>query len=214
MKKSFFILAASILFFQANAFSQKARVGAVGGATVAHMNTTIDGEKEENSSRVGVMFSMLVDMPVTGNIVFRPNLSYVQKGKKREVGSGNTASTVTDALKYAELCANFVYNAEGTSANFFVGLGPSISFNLPSKRVTEVGGAKTNADILFGKTSAEHYRGFDYGGNAVAGVTLPGGWILMINYNQGLRNLFTGTGEGEIKNAYFGVQVGRIFPNK
>ena len=214
MKKSFFILVAFLFCLQIAAISQKARVGAAGGMTIASMKTTIDGVEEDNSSRVGVMFSMLVDMPITENIVFRPNLSYVQKGKKRDVGSGSTASTVTDALKYAELCANFLYNTTGGNANFFIGLGPSISFNLPSRRVTDVGGTKTNADIRFGKTDAEHYRGFDYGANAVGGFSLPGGWFLAVNYNLGLRNLVTGTTDGEIKNSYLGIQIGRLFPNK
>jgi hypothetical protein len=212
MKKTLLVSAIVIFCFQIAALSQnqKPRVGASGGITVAPMNTTIDGAKEDNSSLLGFMFSMWVDKPITENIIFRPNLSYVQKGKKRDVGTNE----VTDELRYAELSANFIYNTSGASANFFIGAGPSISFNLPSKRVTNTAGTKTDADILFGETDAEHYRGFDYGVNGVAGFSLPGGWFLAVNYNQGLRNLVTGTKDGEIKNAYFGIQVGRFFPNK
>jgi hypothetical protein len=216
MKKSFLILAVFVFCFHIASLSQnqKAMVGASGGVSVAHMSTTIDGTKEDNSSLLGFMFSMWVNKPITENIIFRPNLSYVQKGKKRDVPSGSGTNEVTDELRYAELSANFIYNTSGASANFFIGAGPSISFNLPSKRVTNTAGTKTDADIKFGKTDAEDYRGFDYGVNGVAGFSLPGGWFLAVNYNHGIRNLITGTKDGEINNAYFGIQIGRFFPNK
>lgn len=215
MKKSLFILAVFIFCFYAEGISQKtkARVGASGGITVASMNITINDNKEDNSSLLGFIFSMWVDKPITENIIFRPNVSYVQKGKKRDVTSGSITSEVSDELRYAEFCGNFVYNTSGASANFFIGAGPSVSFNLPSKRITNTGGTKTDADILFGKTDAEDYRGFDYGVNGLAGVSLPAGWFLAVNYNHGLRNLINGTKTGEIKNSYFGIQIGRFFPN-
>jgi hypothetical protein len=215
MKKTLLVFAIFILSFQLSAISQntKARVGASGGVTVSQVKATFDGTKENNSSLLGFMFSMWVDKPIAGNIVFRPNVSYVQKGKKRDVTSGSTTSEVSDELRYAEFCGNFIYNTSGATASFFIGAGPSVSFNLPSKRITNTAGTKTDADIRFGKTAAEDYRGFDYGVNGLAGFSLPGGWFLAVNYNHGLRNLITGSQDGEIKNSYFGIQIGRLFPN-
>jgi hypothetical protein len=212
--KRVFLLIAFLACFQLAGFSQKSRVGASGGVTVASMSTTLAGEKETNSSNLGVIFSMWIDVPVTGNIVFRPNLSYVQKGKKRETGSGSTAQTIWDELRYGEFCGNFVYNVAGGTGNFFIGLGPSVSVGLPSKRVTKTVSSKGYSDIVFGKTVAEHYRNFDFGVNGLAGFELPAGWFIAVNYNHGIRNLITGDQDGTIRNSYFGVQLGMMFKNK
>lgn len=214
MKKSFLLLIAFLTAFHLMGLAQKSRVGASGGVTVAMMSTEIDGQKESSDPNIGVIFSMWIDAKITENIVFRPNISYVQKGKKRETGSGSSAQTVWDELRYAEFCGNFVYSVDAGSGTFFAGLGPSVSLGLPSKRVTKTATSKGYADILFGKTVAEHYRNFDFGVNGLAGFELPAGWFIAVNYNHGIRNLITGKQDGSIRNSYFGVQLGRMFPNK
>ena len=214
MKKSFFIFTAFLFCFQISGMSQKSRVGVQGGFSVAHLNTTINGTKEDNHSLIGLTFGMLVDVPVSRNIVFRPNLNYVQKGKWLHTGGGINRAKVTDELRHAEMSLNFLYKISGGDGSFYFGLGPSVDFNVPSKRITKKNQIKTTTDINFGNTNSENYRGFNYGANILAGVGLSKSLFLAANYNQGLRNLFTGTTKGKIRSSYFGLQLGYLVKNK
>jgi len=213
MKKIFSILIVFVFCLPITGLSQKARVGVSGGFTVANMTGEVDSVKENGKTKGGFMFGLIVDAPINDHISFQPGIYYVQKG---EVLKKDSKEKVFRALRYVEMPLNFLYNSNGSNANFFVGLGPSLSVGLPSSTVTKTeGGLKVSTDIVFGNTGIEDLKGVDWGVNGLAGVRFKCGWALSVNYTQGLRNLIPeGKAEGKLHNSFFGIQLGFLVNDK
>lgn len=210
MKKMFFLLALPVLLLQLAAHSQ-VRVGVAGGVSVAKMEGRLHGD-----GRAGTMFSLLLDADLGKNFSFYPYVAYVQKGVTEPHPAGTLVTKQYVALRYAELGTNLVYHVgDPNGGNFFLGLGPSIDFNLPSKRTSITGDTKTNTDILFGPTAENDVRGIDYGVNVVLGWRTKGGFLLNLNYNKGLRDISpeSAISTEETKNQYIGIQVGVFLNN-
>jgi len=209
MKKIILLLAASVFCFQIAGFSQ-ARVGLAGGVSVANMKDKVDGD-----SKVGVMTSLVLDVPLckSKNWTFHPSLAYVQKGLTEPHPPGTLIDKQYVALRYMELTADVLYHIHGSGGSFFLGAGPSIDFNLPSKRVSVTDGDKVITDILFGKTPENDFKGIDYGADFRVGYAMNSGFFLSLNYNKGLRNLVPDGLTGSIKNQYIGIQLGVFLNN-
>lgn len=208
MKKIVLMLAVPMLL-SAMAGKAQVRVGVAIGTAVAKMEGAIKGD-----GRAGIMSSLVLDAPLRGNFSFYPTLSYVQKGVTEPHPDGTPITKQYVALRYMELSTNFIYHigsAQGSS--FFLGLGPSLDFNLPSKRVAITGENKVVTDILFGETAADDIKGIDYGINVVMGWRTSPGFFFTVNYNKGLRNLSPMGRTMETKNKYFGVQLGWYLNN-
>lgn len=94
-----------------------------------------------------------------------------------------------------------------------MGLGPSLDFNLPSKRVAITDDNKVYNDILFGQTAENDVKGIDYGFNFLAGWRTSPGFFIMVNYNKGLRDLSPLGRTMETKNQYYGIQLGWFLNN-
>jgi len=213
MKKTFSILAVFLFALHIAGFSQSSRVGLTGGFTISDI---MGNQNQMNHDiKTGYTVGLLVNTPLSGKFSFQPSLNYVQKGNVLKIDANNR---ITNALRYVELPLNFIYSTNGADGGFFVGLGPTVSFNVPSKRVTENKntGKKTSTDIIFGETAAADFRGIDYGANALLGYRLPGGFFTQVYYNQGIRNLVTGEviGDKKMRNSCFGIQIGFLFNNK
>lgn len=208
MKKTFFITCIILLTFSLASSAQKTQVGIQGGITISDMSGT---ENERNHGKnTGYRAGMLLDIPCGKSFTFQPSLSYVQKGNRQK---RTTNEIVYNELRYAEIAMNVLYNLRSKSTSFFLGAGPTISFNVPSKRVTELGsGVESSTDLLFGKTPDNDFRGMDYGVNFLAGFRLNNGLFLSGTYNMGLRNITTGNAEEtEVKTSCLSIQVGYIF---
>ena len=203
MKKIIFMLALSTVCFQLAGLSQ-ARVGLAGGVSIARMESEPEGD-----GKLGLFTSLVVDAPIgKSKFSFYPVFSYVQKGQTEPSPAGTLIDKQYIALRYMELSTNFLYNVGGDKGGtFFIGLGPAISFNLPSKRASFIDDLKTETDILFGPTPENDLRGVDYGANFIAGLRAKGGVFISVNYNMGLRDLAT-EGDPELKNRYIGIQLG------
>ena len=203
MKKIVFTLAVSIFLFQLAGVSQ-VKVGILGGVSIAKMEGNIHGD-----GRAGLMASLVLDADLGKNFSFYPTLSYVQKGVTEPHPAGTLIDKQFVALRYAELSTNFIYHIgdrDGTS--FFLGLGPSIDFNLPSKRTSVTDDTKTSSDILFGPTPENDLKGVDFGANVVLGWRSPSGFAFTLNWNKGIRDLKVEGQTLETKNQYIGIQIG------
>ena len=208
MKKIVLTLAIPMLCISLVSKSQ-VRVGVAIGTAVAKMEGSISGD-----GRAGVLSSMVIDAPLNNNFSFFPTLSYVQKGVTEPSPSGTLVDKQYVALRYMELSPNFIYhigNAQGSS--FFLGAGPSIAFNLPSKRVAITDEDKVVTDIIFGEIAAADVKGVDYGVNVVLGWRTGPGFFILGNYNKGLRDLSPMGRTMETKNKYFGIQIGWYLNN-
>lgn len=208
MKKMFLISALVLFVLPFYASAQDTRIGASAGITVSDVSGTVN--EMNHTVKTGFIASILVDYPIGKRVAFQPSLSYVQKGNvKKEDATGR----IINALRYAELNPNFLFNINTSPTRFYIGAGPSIAFNLPSKQVTDPNeGDKSYRDITFGKTMENDFKGFDYGVNFIAGVRFSNHIFFNASYNLGLRNLSTNETDGSsIKNTYFAFQMGYLF---
>jgi Outer membrane protein beta-barrel domain len=227
MKKMILILTACTLCLQITALSQKAIVGVTGGVSVANLNRTTGGVKNNGKYRDGIISGIQLDIPLgkKNKVSFQPDLHYIQKGASFTPTSPSIDKIYT-ALHYAELTPNFVCNSHGNKGVFFIGGGPYVSFNLPSKKVTHSPGAPSvSDDVSFGNNYSDaiknDFRGIDYGVNAIIGYRGNDGLTICANFIQGLRNLvpgdklkLAGFADDKIKNVVFAVRVGYFFKEK
>lgn len=223
MKKTIFILTAFIFCLSFTALSQKTRVGITGGVSFANMSRTIGGADRDGEYRIGVVSGLQLEIPLCkkGSFSFQPDFHYIQKGASA-IPSTPTINRAYTALRYAELAPNFVYNFKaGKGGTFYLGAGPYVAFNLPSKNVIHSPGAdKVETDISFGDAIANDMKGVDYGGNFVMGFRLGNGIFVSTNYIQGARNLvpkektdLPASANDKIKNIAFALRVGYLFNN-
>lgn len=223
MKKVLFLLAVAVLFFQASGFSQKTRVGVTAGITNSNMYGTVGGTTFKGDPKVGVTAGLFLESKIgKSKFSFQPAISYVQKGYV--ISETNDAKSWV-ALRYADLDLNFLLNSKGKTT-FYIGLGPSIGFDLPSSFITKTNNAtvvnpnpdpefsKAATKINFGDEALDDFRGLDFGINGMAGFRLAKGFSLSVNYNFGLRNIATKGSSDEISNGYVGVRLGYLFKNK
>lgn len=218
MKKMIFISFLFVCCFQLSGLAQKSRVGFSLTGGLASQRGTVDGVKEKGLYTPGFGVGFFVDAPIKNSkFSFQPAIQYIQKGKVQQELLGLLQPKISVELRYAEMLFNFMYNTGGSAGGFFIGAGPTLSFNLPSKQVTETSdGTKTVSDVSFGNEVANAYRGIDYGANLVMGYRLKGGFFVSANGTLGLRNLIPANSlaTGDIKNTNFGVNFGWLINNK
>ena len=217
MKKTLLLLVVSVFCLQFTALSQKTRAALMGGVTISTMSGELQGLENGYESKVGYTVGIMVDCPIrTSRFSFAPGLHFVQKGTLQRPPVGTLITKAYYALRYVELNANFIYRAPGTKGNFFAGAGPSLAFKLPSKKGTMIDKDKTETDVNFGNTIDKDLRGVDYGINFLLGYRLAGGFFISGNYNMGVQDLrpVPESAPSEVKNSYFGIQIGWLFANK
>jgi hypothetical protein len=216
MKKSLLLLVVCIIYLQIAGFSQKTRAGIQAGVVLAKMTGQFNGNDNDYETKTGYTVGVIVDAPINSKFSFAPGLHFVQKGTLQRPPVGTLITKSYIALRYAELNLNFIYKAPGKRGNFFVGAGPSIGFNLPSKKGTQINKDKTETDVAFGVTIDKDLRGVDYGINTLLGYRLNKGLYVSLNLNLGMRDLrpVEASGVSDIKNRYFGIQVGWLLANK
>jgi len=218
MKKTIFIFFLSVCCLQMSGLAQKARVGFSLSTGLATMRGTVNGVKEDGKYTSGYGVGILVDAPLKNSkISFQPVLQYMQKGKLQTEMIGTYQDQVSYELRYAEVLLNFIYNTNGAAGGFFIGLGPSVSLDLPGRIVTKTeDGTKTPVNLSFGNKATDNFRGMDFGANFVLGYRLKGGFFVSANSTLGMRNLIPNesSAKGEIKNTNFGVNLGWLFNNK
>lgn len=208
MKKVFFVLTMSLFVVAAQA--QKARVGITTGLTYSNIYDNVVGNDKTDAKR-GLSLGMIVEAPIcSGAFSFQPALQYVQKGS---VWTDLAAAKTSWALRYAELQANFLFNTNKKNGGFFVGLGPAVSYAVPSKSVVETKDGKTEKALLLGDDALDNYRRVDIGANGIIGYRDRMGWLLAVNYTYGLRNQYPGGGETKYNNASVGIKIGYLFKN-
>ena len=217
MKKAIFIFIAFLFCFQLTGNAQKARVGLTGGISIANLSRSIGGIGKDGDYKIGIAGGMLVDLPFgkKQQWSFQPSADYVQKGASEPATAPvNKAYT---ALRYAELPVNFVRNfkcGKAKTSTFYLGGGPYIAFNLPSKKVEHIPGNDIETDVNFGELAASDMKGLDYGGNVILGFRTGSGIIVSAHYTQGARNLAPLDNGDKIKNIAFGFRLGYLFKNK
>jgi hypothetical protein len=228
MKKVILLLTAFVCF-QLAVHSQT-RIGITGGISVGSMEgagffyggtLTKWGGDVVASGKSGFITGLVLETPIWKSFAFRPTLSYVQKVTSQP--PPGLADKLYIGLRYIEFNTDFLYYLEGNQkGGFFIGAGPSIAFDMPSKKVSVTDKVKTASVIKFGEEYGNDIKGFDYGANYTMGWRMKNGFLISLNYNRGHRNLVPAgspaypqalENSGSIKNRYFGIQMGFFLNN-
>lgn len=216
MKKVLFLFITAACLFQINGFAQKAQVGINAGVSTSNIYGRDGGLDTRGEVRAGFTLGLVVDAPICKKgLSFQPGIHYVQKGT---FTFKDDAVREADALRYADLVLNLVkhFGAEGKT-RFYMGVGPQIGFNLPSRKIRVEDGDKTEVrSITFGNTAASDYRGIDYGVNGLLGIRFKKNVTFAVNYTFGLRNLVPEeliSGDDRLRNGTVGFRLGYFFRN-
>ena len=188
----------------------------MGGVSLSSLSGELFGNENNYETKVGATLGLMIDAPIgASRFSFAPGVHYVQKGTLQRPPEGTLITSSYISLRFAELNANFIYRAPGNAGNFYAGVGPSLSFKLPSKKGTKIEEDKTETDVLFGNTIDKDLRGMDYGANFVIGYRLAKGFFVHANYNHGLRDLrpVPESAPEKVNSSYFGIQLGWLFAN-
>ncbi len=219
MKRLFFIAGFAAITASASA---QTSFGVQAGVNLASMKIKADGASSGDlpdvKSKVGLMIGAVAEIDFGSNISFRPELNFVQKGGKSDFSfPGIYSEESKTTLNYIELSPNFVYNVNAGTGKVFFGLGPSFGFGMSGKMegsYTDFGEPTVNydEDVKFGSDEAEdHFKGFDFGLNILAGYKMSNGFLVTAGYNLGLADISVGDGEGSIKNNGFQIRLGYMF---
>ncbi|MEN9547881.1 MAG: hypothetical protein RIR12_472 [Bacteroidota bacterium] len=203
MKKIFFVLFAALSVSTVFGQKGKAQVGVSAGMAWSNIYDNVDGNAKTDA-RAGISLGMLLNAPINACWTFQPAIQYIQKGSNLYK---TNAETKYVALRYAELQLNML---KTTKSGIYAGLGPVLSFGMPSKIVSETKDGKSEKALVFGNDPVNNYRGLDYGANALLGVKWKCGLITGFNYTLGLRNLTPAGAEPKQKSGSFGFKVGYL----
>ena len=215
MKKFILIAVFSIVTFN-GVYAQNAKIGFTAGTVFANLKGKADGESESGDSKVGLTVGVLADIPLSKNFSFQPALNFVQKGTKDEETFMGVTEKTKIFMNAIELPLNFLYNASSNTGNFFIGAGPSLSFNISGKVKFDDGTDSYSEDIKFGNNEDEDdFKGMDFGANFLTGYRFPNGLQISGHYNAGLSNLFIdGSSDLSLKSSYFGIKIGFLLTGK
>jgi hypothetical protein len=204
MKKSFTLLVIMALTVY-SATAQHTRFGIQAGMSLAQIYTEADGQKDNSSFKTGLTAGFVMDKPIARNIIFQPELNWIQKGGQES--STNTKVT----LNYLELPLKLMYRSH-TDHGFFIGGGPSIAYGLGGKFKVSDSGGDVSGDLHFGKGQDDFGKPIDFSILASAGFLTQHGLQFSVTYHQGLNNYGNDPGSGwVIRNNYFGLRVGYLF---
>ncbi len=204
MKKIFFFLLAVVSVHAAFAQKGKSKVGITTGIAWSNLEDDIDGN-DKTDTRTGASIGIVLDAPINPCWAFQPAVQYIQKGFNTIKSNALTNYT---ALRYAEIQLNVLKTGK---KGLYAGLGPVLSFAMPSKTVTKNSDGTSEKPLVFGNDPVNSYRGLDYGANAVIGIKCKNGILAGFNYTLGLRNLTPGGGDPKLKSGSIGFKVGYLF---
>ena len=127
-----------IMLFMNYSRAQKASLGVITGATLASYKVTANDVSMTSDSKTGFNAGLVLSIPISKYVSFRPELKYVQKGGKvSEEGASDKL-----ILNYLEMPLDFVFNTGNSKRVFFGGLGPSVSTGISAKEKWDDGGGK------------------------------------------------------------------------
>ena len=186
-------------------FAQKPQIGIVAGASFSNFKAKSEGDDQTGDSKIGMTAGVVANFAIAEKFMIQSGLHLVQKGTQDEESIGGLTASIKLTSNWLELPVNFLYN----NGKFFVGAGPSFSFGIGGKWKVEFDGEEESENVQFGNTEDDDIKGFDFGGNFVAGYQFKSGFFVAANFNQGFRNLLPDdSGEGSLKSHYFGLRLG------
>jgi hypothetical protein len=192
MKK---VLLVAVLVTAAVVSQAQVRFGAKAGINIATLGGDDLDDAEGKKSNTGFYFGGLVNIPLSSNFAFQPELIY---SAKQGLEFDDDGDEVNLNLNYINIPLMLQYMSNG----FVVEAGPQIGFNISSKYKTM--GIEVDFD--------DAIKGIDFGANFGLGYITNSGFGFNARYNLGLSNI--AEEDGDIKNRVFQVGVVYMFGAK
>lgn len=209
MRKSLTVIVL-VAIVQLSANAQKS-FSIQGGVTLAKMHAKYSGGSEHTDGKEGLTFGFAMDVPINKSFSFQPAVNFTQEGYKvNQAADGYTDKLTTS---YVEVPLDVIFRPKMPQVQFFVGAGPSVSLAVSGKEKEDDNGSVSEMTYKFGNDPDKHdMRGMDFGANFLTGIETKSGFLVVANYNLGLRNLIPGgSSDISIKNSYFGFKLGYRF---
>ena len=213
--------------FIASVSAQKVKIGVVAGPVMTTTNRASnsfaypDDSTRNRATTVESNFSffggMVVSIPISKNIVVKPQLQYIVKGWTVNHDFVSREDYKTKPVSHwIELLLNFVYAVPAKNGRFFFGLGPQASYALSA--VLKDSRENMDKKIEFREGDLNDNiptaNRFDVGGNLMAEYEFRNGLFLRLNYSRGFidfRNDLDQTLNPENKNIVVGLGIGYMF---
>jgi hypothetical protein len=184
------------------------------GVNFQNLNGKIAGNNADGDLMTAFHAGIDIPIMIAPEFYFQPGVLYSMKGAKSKNNSDNKTQ-----ISYIEVPVNFVYKPMLGMGNLILGVGPYVAFGIGGK-VKSSGGdedIKFDNDITLVQAAADTYvRRMDYGGNLLAGYQLSNGFLLQLNAQLGMSNIFpkingSSSDDYKLKNTGFGVSLGYGF---
>jgi hypothetical protein len=180
--------------------AQSPKIGFKAGLNLNHVSSNDHDLKHDLKTRPSIHLGMVADFEMSKSLSFQPQLLFSGRGAKESHGDHSDVI----AFNSLELPLNFVYRKD-SAKGIFVGMGPSLGYNLNGK-IKEEGDSE---NIEFGSKEGEFKR-LDLGLNALLGYKFSQRYFVSTNYSLGLSN-WTNTSSVTWKNNIAGISIGYFF---
>jgi hypothetical protein len=163
-------------------------------------------------------FSAFINKPITEKFSLQTGLSYTDRGFD-SVDQTSTPATVTligssYRLFYVDVPVNAVLKLPLGNGKVLLGSGPYLGYALGGsvKKFTVDISSSSNVEkvekrkLAFGNKITDDFKTSDFGVNFLTGYQFKKGWLLNINYSQGIQNILpkeqTSSGEKATNSAF------------
>jgi hypothetical protein len=156
---------------------------------------------------VGFHAGVITEISFTESLKFQPGILFSTKGSQYELTFlGETFDySITPGVIEVPVNVFYSYGKGPVKLNLFA--GPYVAYGITGK--TKINGE--SSDILYGSTTDDDMKPFDFGLNFGAGVSING-FLISAQYGFSLLNLAPdGTGDTDMKNKVIGISVGYMF---
>lgn len=186
---------------------RRTHIGLITGVNFAKLTTQSAGLTVTTSAVAAFRAGMLLDYSLGKGIYFQPEALLSGKGGKLHL-LGTEGSV---RPYYLEVPLNFLYKLDAGPGRAFAGLGPYLAAGLFGKSRSKGPNATLSHDLRFGNGDNDDLRAPDFGANFLLGYELRAGWLLSVNYSQGIYNILPhASNDGKGKNHYFGISLGYL----
>jgi hypothetical protein len=183
------------------------KIGPKIGMNLSTMTLKSSGLSLDPQMLVGFHAGLITEISFTENLKLQPGILFSTKGSKYELTFlGETFDySLTPGVIEVPVNAFYIYGKGPVKLILFA--GPYVSYGITGK--SKINGE--SQDILYGSTTEDDMKPFDFGLNFGAGVNVNG-FMISAQYGLGLLNLAPDeTGDTDMKNKVIGISVAYMF---